>query len=98
MYSGPKNKQHSTTHGNAPKDSGPYPRPKTRIQPTHSQHLMATNKGNHETGSGVCFFLTQTRTNKSPFLKSYLHKVDAKSHPYHYAPLYHSHTRHTSSL
>ena len=25
--------------------------------------------------------LAQPRTNKSPFLKSYLHKVDAKSHP-----------------
>ena len=25
--------------------------------------------------------LAQLRTNKSPFLKSYSHKVDAKSHP-----------------
>ena len=25
--------------------------------------------------------LAQLRTNKSPFLKSYLHKVDAKTHP-----------------
>ena len=30
--------------------------------------------------------LAQLRTNKSPFLKLYLHKVDAKSHPSHYAP------------
>ena len=30
--------------------------------------------------------LAQHRTNKSPFLKSYLHKVDAKTHPSHYAP------------
>ena len=30
--------------------------------------------------------LFQLRTNKSPFLKSYLHKGDAKSHLYHYAP------------
>ena len=29
--------------------------------------------------------LAQVRTNKSPFLKSYLHKVDAKSHS---SPLY----------
>ena len=28
----------------------------------------------------------QLRTNKSPFLKSYLHKVDAKTHHHHYAP------------
>ena len=36
--------------------------------------------------------LAQLRTNKSPFLKSYLHKVDAKSHP---SPLIH--TTHTIS-
>ena len=30
--------------------------------------------------------LAQLRTNKSPFLKSYLHKVDAKTHP---SPLCH---------
>ena len=34
----PKNEQHCTTHGNAPKASGPYLRPKTHIQHTHSQH------------------------------------------------------------
>ena len=42
--------------------------------------------------------LAQLRTNKSQFLKSYLDKVDAKSHP---SPLYPpsvSHIRHTSSL
>ena len=32
--SGPKSKQHCTTHGNAPKGSGPYLRPKTHIQHT----------------------------------------------------------------
>ena len=31
--------------------------------------------------------LAQPRTNKSPFLKSYLHKVDAKSHPSPLCPL-----------
>ena len=31
--SGPNNKQQSTTHGNAPKGSGSYLRPKTHIQP-----------------------------------------------------------------
>ena len=29
----------------------------------------------------TCRTLAQLRTNKSPFLKSYLHKVDAKTHP-----------------
>ena len=36
--------------------------------------------------------LTQFRTNKSPFLKSYLHKVDAKSHPSPLCPLCNTHT------
>ena len=44
--------------------------------------------------------LAQLRTNKSPFLKSYLHKVDAKTHPSPLCPFcnIHTHTRHTSSL
>ena len=34
-----------------------------------------------------CLTLAQLRTNKSPFLKSYVHKVSAKLHPsHHYAP------------
>ena len=36
--------------------------------------------------------LAQLRTNKFPFLKSYLHKVDAKSHPSPLCPLYNTHT------
>ena len=36
--------------------------------------------------------LAQLRTNKSPFLKSYLHKVDAKSHPSPLCPLCNTHT------
>ena len=40
--------------------------------------------------------LAQHRTNKSPFLKSYLHKGDAKSHSSPLCPL--CNTRHTSSL
>ena len=36
--SGPQNKQHCTTHGNAPKGYVPYLIPKTHIQHTHSQH------------------------------------------------------------
>ena len=40
--------------------------------------------------------LTQLRTNKSPFLKSYLHKFDAKSYPSPLCPpLQHPHTQHT---
>ena len=43
--------------------------------------------------------LAQLRINKSPFLKSYLQKVDAKSHPSPLCALcVHPHTRHTSSL
>ena len=44
----------------------------------------------------TCHILVQLRTDKSPFLKSYLHKVDTKSHPSPLCPL--SHTGHTSSL
>ena len=43
--------------------------------------------------------LAQLRTNKSPFLKSYLHKVDAKTHPSPLCPLCNIHTHDdTSSL
>ena len=35
--------------------------------------------------------LAQLRTNKSPFLKSYLHKVDAQSHPSPLCPLSNTH-------
>ena len=42
--------------------------------------------------------LAQLRTNKSPFLKSYLHKVDAKHIHHHYAPSVTStHTTHIMS-
>ena len=42
--------------------------------------------------------LAQLRTNKSPFLKSYLHKVDAKSHPSPLYPLCNTHTHDTRHL
>ena len=42
--SGPNNKQQSTTHGNAPKGSGSYIRPKTHIQHTHPQHLSTSTQ------------------------------------------------------
>ena len=38
------------------------------------------------------------RTNKSPFLKSYLHKVDAKSYPSPLCPLCNTHTHDTHHL
>ena len=41
--------------------------------------------------------LAQLRTNKSPFLKSYLHKVDAKTHPSPLCPLCNIHTHDTPS-
>ena len=41
--------------------------------------------------------LSQLRTNKSPFLRSYLHKVDAITHPSPLCPLCNIHT-HISSL
>ena len=42
--SGPNNKQQTTTHGNAPKGSGSYLRPKTHIQHTHPQHLSTSTQ------------------------------------------------------
>ena len=45
--------------------------------------------------------LAQLRTNKSPFLLSYLHKIDASTHPSPFTtlpPLSHSRTYHTTSL
>ena len=41
--------------------------------------------------------LAQLITNKSPFLKSYLHKVDGKSHPSPLCPLCNTHTHIISS-
>ena len=42
--------------------------------------------------------LVQLRTNKSPFLKSYLHKVDAKSHPSPLCPLCNTHAHYIHQL
>ena len=36
--------EHCITHGNVPKDYGPYLRPKTHIQHTHSQHLSTSTQ------------------------------------------------------
>ena len=66
---------------------------------------LATHFPSHISSSGEILphltrrTLAQRRTNKSSFLKVYLHKVDAKTHPITtMPPLYHSHTRHKSSL
>ena len=42
--------------------------------------------------------LAKLRTHKSHFLKSYLHKVDAKSHPSPLCPIYNTHTHSTHHL
>ena len=42
--------------------------------------------------------LSQLRTNKSPFLKSCLHKVDAKTHPSPLCPICNIHTHDTHHL
>ena len=42
--------------------------------------------------------LAQLRTNKSPFIKSYLHKVHAKSHPSPLFPFCNTHTHDTHHL
>ena len=42
--------------------------------------------------------LVQLRTNKSPFLKSYLYKVDTKTHPSPLCPLCNIHTHNTHHL
>ena len=52
--SGPNNKQQSTTHGNAPKGSGSYLRPKTDIQHTHPQHLSTRTQTSTNHKSTQC--------------------------------------------
>ena len=42
--------------------------------------------------------LARLRTNQSPFLKSYLHKVDTKSHTSSLCPHYNTHTHDTHHL
>ena len=46
----------------------------------------------------TCRTLAQRRTNKSSFLKSYLHRVDAKSQPSPLCPLCNTHTHDTHHL
>ena len=56
-YNSNLDKQHCTTHGNAPKGCGSYRRSNTHIQHTHSQHLSTrtqtcTNKNTHRNRMG----------------------------------------------
>ena len=46
----------------------------------------------------TCRTIAQLRTNKSPFLKVYLHKIDAKTHPSLLCPLCNNHTHDTQHL
>ena len=52
--SGPQNIQHCTTHGNSPKGSGSYLRPKTHIQHTHPQHLSTRTQTSTNHKSTYC--------------------------------------------
>ena len=60
--------------------------------------LMATYKAVMRPALEYASFFAQLRTNKSPFLKSYLHKVDAKTHPSPLCPLCNIHTHDTHHL
>ena len=70
----------------------PATRGNNKILRTHPPHISSSEDPTPR------HTLAQLRTNKSPFLKLYLHKVDAKSHLSLLCPLCntHTHTRHTS--
>ena len=59
-----------------------------RTPPPHTSSSEETSRLTRRTHA-------QLRTNKSPFLKSYLHKVDAKSHPSPLCPLCNTHIHNT---
>ena len=46
----------------------------------------------------TCRILVQLRTNKSPFFKSYLHKIDSKTHPSPLFPLCNTQIHNTHHL
>ena len=88
-----------------------YKRHKNKHTPIVSRHLAA--RGNNKilrtppppiiSSKEILSRLTrrtiaQLRTNKSPFLKSYLHKFDVKSHPSPLCPLCYTHTHDTHHL
>ena len=62
----------------------------------HLHHTLATLK--RDFPASFVAPLPQLRTNKSPFLESYFHKVDAKSHPSPLCLLCNTHTHDTHHL
>ena len=60
---------------------------------THLHHILAALKRYFPAS-----LVAQLRTNKSPVLKSYLHKVDTKTHPSPLCPLCNIHTHDTHHL
>ena len=85
--------------------SGRYNRHKNKHAPYTYIYCLATRGNNkilhtpppHISSSDeilprlTCRTCAQLTTNNSPFLKSYLHKVDVKSHPSPLCPLCHTH-------
>ena len=66
-----------------------------KIQRTPPPHISSSEEILHRLTRCT---LAQLRTNKSPFLKSYLHKVDAKTHQSPLCPLCNIHTYETHHL
>ena len=66
-----------------------------KILRTPPPHISSSEEILPRTPRGT---LAQLRTNKFPFLKSYLHKVDAKTHPSPLFPLCNIHTHDTHHL
>ena len=61
-------------------------------------HLAQVSSTEENLPRHTCRTLTQPRTNKSPFLLSYLHKIDASTHPSPLCPLCHIHEHTTPHL
>ena len=70
-------------------------RDNNKILRTHPPQVSSTeeNLPRH-----TCRTLAQLRTNKSPFLPSYLHKIDASTHPSPLCPLCRTHEHTTQHL
>ena len=66
-----------------------------KILPTPPSHIISSEE---ILSRFTRHTLSQLRTNKSPFLKSYLHKVDAKSHPSLLCPRCNTHIHNTHHL
>ena len=90
--------QHSKAKKNAIFNNGSYTtnRPHT-VTTTGNNKILRTPPPHISSSEGILPRLTlaQLRTTKSPFLKSCLHKVDAKSYPSPLCPLGNSHTHDT---